>query len=57
MGIDTEIKLAINEVKIAENRFNNATKENVDFAIIQLLEAEEKLNQLILIKKNVVKNE
>jgi len=48
--LDTDIELAVKEVKAAENRFNNAT-ENINLAINELLEAEEKLNNLIKIKK------
>jgi len=50
--IDSDLKLAINEVKEAENKFNNAkSRREINFAITQLLEAEEKLNQLIIKKK------
>lgn len=53
--INSDLKLAIDEVKEAENKFNNAkSRREINFAITQLLEAEEKLNQLII--KNKQKN-
>lgn len=58
MSIDADMRLAKIEIEIAENRFNNAVeKEDVDFAITQLMEAEEKFNELIKKKKERSKNE
>ena len=58
MSIDADMRLAKIEIEVAENRFNNAVeKEDVDFAITQLMEAEEKFNELIKKKKGRSKNE
>ena len=57
MSIDADIRLAVNEVKVAENRFDNAIGKDVDFAITQLLEAEEKLNDLIKKKKEGIRKD
>lgn len=58
MSIDADIRLAKLEIEIAENRFNNAVeKKDVDFAITQLMEAEERLTELNKKKKEGMKSE
>lgn len=50
--IDVDLRLAIEEVNAAENYFNNAKgKKEMNFAINRLMEAKEKLNQIIKEKK------
>lgn len=50
--LDLKLKAAIDEMKIAENRFNNADKSDINLAIHELMVAEEKLNSILKDIKN-----
>lgn len=52
--LDSELELAIREVKIAENQFNNADKDKINFAINKLMVAEENLNYILKKKKQEI---
>lgn len=51
MKSDDELKAAIREQQLAEQRFNNAEKEFVDTAIYGLKAADEKVNNLIKVER------
>lgn len=50
--IDLELKAAIEDVKMAEANFNNATNDSVKIAIYELIGAEERLNSILEDRKS-----